>query len=318
MSLHDVTVTPAADRARQISPTRHTTTQPPSRSDAPPTAGVPLAPDRSAAAPDRHATVRAGAPRLSVVIPTYNEGRTIGDLLNRIPRDVHEVIVVDGHSLDGTVAVARSVRPDVRVVLQNRFGKGNALMCGVGAATGDIVVMLDADGSTDPGGIPGLVSALMDGADFSRDSRSAGTGNAGAVAVCTRWMNRLAQTLLGGSISLGRGCDALWRDRLDRLGLHARPDARRRSWGDGWEIDLVIGIRLARAGMRVAEVVRPDHARREVATLDSWLDFARAFGVLVVEGARAAGWPGPALPLRGRPKQPRLGQGSVCRTRTQE
>ena len=248
---------------------------------------------------------------MSVVIPTYNESRTIGDLLNRIPRDVHEVIIVDGNSRDGTVTIARSARPDVTVVLQNRFGKGNALMCGAGAATGDIVVMLDADGSADPGGIPDLVSTLVDGADFCRHSRAAGSGDARPAAVCARWMNRMAQTLLGDSTDLGRGCDALWRDRLGRLGLHARPDARRRSWGDGPEIELVMSIRLARAGMRVAEVVRSDPAPRAIATAGTWLDCGRAFRVLVVEGARAVCAPGRVPPLRGRLLRARRRSGSA-------
>ena len=91
------------------------------------------------------------SPRLSVVIPTLNEARNRPYVLARLPADVHEVIVVDGHSVDDTIAVARQLRPDVRVVLQTRNGKGNALACGFEAATGDIIAMIDADGSADRG-----------------------------------------------------------------------------------------------------------------------------------------------------------------------
>src|ERR687890_2833306 len=116
------------------------------------------------------------APRVSVVIPTYNEAKNLPYVFSRLPADLHEVVVVDGRSIDGTVEVARSLRPDVRVVLQNRRGKGNALACGFAAVTGDVVVMLDADGSADPREIPQYVGALVAGAGFSQGTRLAGGG----------------------------------------------------------------------------------------------------------------------------------------------
>lgn len=61
-----------------------------------------------------------------------------------------EVIVVDGCSIDETVEVAQALRLDVRIVLQNRWGKGNAMACGFAKVRGDVVVTLDADGSADP------------------------------------------------------------------------------------------------------------------------------------------------------------------------
>src|SRR3712207_7884329 len=93
-------------------------------------------------------------------------------VFSRLP-DVHEVIVVDGRSVDDTIEVARSLRPDVRIVLQTRAGKGNAVACGFAEATGDIIVMLDADGSADPGEILLFVAALTDGADFAKGTRFA-------------------------------------------------------------------------------------------------------------------------------------------------
>src|SRR5262249_62318310 len=107
-------------------------------------------------------------PRVAVIIPTLNEARTLPYVFSRLPGDVHEVIVVDGHSVDDTIAVARHLRPDVRVVQQTRTGKGNALACGFEAATGDVIAMVDADGSTDPGEIPKFVHALLSGADFAK------------------------------------------------------------------------------------------------------------------------------------------------------
>jgi glycosyltransferase involved in cell wall biosynthesis len=88
-----------------------------------------------------------------------------------LPADLHEVIVVDGHSVDETVEVARRLRPDVRVVLQSARGKGNALACGFAACEGDIIVMLDADGSTDAAEMARFLDALRGGADFVKGSR---------------------------------------------------------------------------------------------------------------------------------------------------
>ena len=115
--------------------------------------------------------VRTAAPSVSVVIPTYNEAKNLPHVLSRLPAGLHEVVVVDGHSVDDTVATARSLRPGVRVVHQNRKGKGNAMACGFAEVTGDIVVMLDADGSADPREIPRFVEALTSGADFAKGSR---------------------------------------------------------------------------------------------------------------------------------------------------
>ena len=125
-------------------------------------------------------TVQAGASvpwlRVSVVIPALNEARNLPHVFARLPPEVHEVIVVDGHSVDDTIAVARQLRPDVRIVLQTRRGKGNALACGFAAATGDIIAMIDADGSADPAEIPRFVQALVAGADFAKGTRFAPGG----------------------------------------------------------------------------------------------------------------------------------------------
>src|SRR4051794_10414522 len=104
--------------------------------------------------------------RVSVVIPAWNEAENLPHVLPRIPSWVHEVILVDGNSVDDTVAVARRLLPTIRIVTQKGRGKGNALSSGFAAATGEIIVMLDADGSTDPGEIPAFVGALLCGADF--------------------------------------------------------------------------------------------------------------------------------------------------------
>lgn len=82
------------------------------------------------------------SPRLSVVIPALNEAPNIGHVLRTLPEDVFEVILVDGHSTDGTVDVARAIRSDIRVVVQPGTGMGDALAAGFAACRGDVVVML--------------------------------------------------------------------------------------------------------------------------------------------------------------------------------
>ncbi len=107
------------------------------------------------------------SPRVSVIIPTRNEALNLPLVLEHIPAE-YEVVVVDGHSTDGSLDVAKVLRPDAIVLTQTRRGKGNAMACGFAAATGDILVMLDADGSADPREIPRYVRALMWKAPTSR------------------------------------------------------------------------------------------------------------------------------------------------------
>ena len=110
-------------------------------------------------------------PTVSIVIPAKNEALNLPHVFSALDVERYEVILVDGDSIDDTVEVARSLCPDITVVGQTRKGKGNALACGFAVAQGDFIVMLDADGSTDPAEIPRFVEALKQGADFAKGSR---------------------------------------------------------------------------------------------------------------------------------------------------
>ena len=125
------------------------------------------------------------APQVSVVIPAKNEAANLRHVLPLL-EESYQVILVDGHSVDGTIEVARALRPDVTVVQQTRKGKGNALAAGFLAATGDIIVMFDADGSADPAEIPQFVGALVAGADFAKGSRFAEGGGSWSVPTRSR------------------------------------------------------------------------------------------------------------------------------------
>jgi glycosyltransferase involved in cell wall biosynthesis len=189
------------------------------------------------------------APRVSVVIPAINEEKNLPYVLSRISPDVFEVLLVDGASTDATCEVARRLRPGVRILEQEGHGKGAALRSGFAAATGEIIVMLDGDGSTDPAELPAFVGALLAGADMAKGSRfihGAGTADMQLYRkVGNRAFVALVRILFGGRYSdLCYGYNAFWRSALAKLDLD----------GDGFEIETMINIRALRAGLRVVEV----------------------------------------------------------------
>ena len=246
------------------------------------------------------ATVTPGpgtSPRISVVIPTYNEAKNLPHVFGLLPDDLHEVIVVDGRSVDGTIEVARSLRDDVVIVEQNRRGKGNAMACGFAAVTGDIVVMLDADGSADPGEIPLFVDALTNGADFAKGTRfDLGGGSTDITrtrAWGNRWLNRIVNVLFGTSYTdLCYGYNAFWTYCLPVLELDAADvDGRTgKLWGDGFEIETIINTRVAKANLRIAEVPSFEHPRiHGESNLNTWRDGLRVLRALMVERVNRKG-----------------------------
>ncbi len=238
-------------------------------------------------------------PRVSVVIPALNEARNLPHVFRGIPYNVHEVILVDGHSVDDTVAVARELRPDVRVVTQTRKGKGNALACGFAAATGDVIAMVDADGSADPGEIPRFVKALRDGADFAKGTRS---GEGGGSADLTRLRstgNRVLSALFNICYrtrfsDLCYGYNVFWRAHLPVLSLDATtppPDGGDGAlWGDGFEIETLIHIRVAKSALNVTEVPSFEHSRiHGVSNLCAFSDGLRVLWTILAERRRSRG-----------------------------
>jgi hypothetical protein len=218
--------------------------------------------------PYSHETARHDVtlPSVTVVLPALNEEENLPLVLEGLPEIVGEVVVVDGGSVDDTVAVAREVRPDARIVRQTRSGKGNALACGFAAATGDIVITLNADGSTDPGEIPRYVDALLAGAEVAHGSRFRDGGGDyegdRLVRIGNRILNWLVNMLFGTRFTdLGFGYNAFWRSLVPALGLPDTQRARRTVWGDGAEIEPLINIRMATRGLRVVEVASIGYPR---------------------------------------------------------
>jgi hypothetical protein len=247
-------------------------------------------------------------PKISIVVPARNEAANLRVVLPDLP-PVHEVILVDGRSCDGTSETARSVRPGIKIVQQTRRGKGNALVCGFTAATGDIIVMFDADGSADPLEIPRFVKALTDGADYAKGSRfcSPGADQAGSHDISrlrragNAGLNTLANSLFGTQFSdLCYGYNAFWREILPLLCLPpvTAPPLKpgQLLWGDGFEIEAVLSCRVAMARLRVVEV--PSFERRRIfgaSNLRTFADGSRVLRTLLTE----------RLPVCGRGGRPR-------------
>jgi glycosyltransferase involved in cell wall biosynthesis len=195
-------------------------------------------------------------PRISFVVPTLNEAKNLRWLLPRIPNWAHEVIIVDGRSTDDTVAVARRLREDVKVVMEPRRGKGAALQAGFLAATGDIIVMLDADGSMAPEEAILFIGALLTGADLVKGSRfqqGAGTVDMSLFRMLGNWgLTKIVRLLYGGAFTdLCYGYMAFWTKHVSTLKCDC----------EGFEIETLITVRALKSRLRILEVASFETSR---------------------------------------------------------
>jgi hypothetical protein len=229
--------------------------------------------------PDRRATRTT---KISVVVPAMNEGKNIAHVLNRLPGDLHEVILVDGNSQDDTVAAAREAYPDIRVLTQSGRGKGDAFRTGFAAVTGNLIVMLDADGSAAPEEIPLFVEALEAGADFAKGSRFLDGGGSTDITM----MRRLGNGFLSGTANvlhgthftdLCYGYNAFWARCLPFIALDV----------PGFEVETLINLRIAGAGMKITEVPSYEADRLHgQSNLKTFRDGFRVLGTIIGEARR--------------------------------
>ncbi|MFK4360425.1 glycosyltransferase family 2 protein [Rhodococcus sp. 27YEA6] len=236
----------------------------------------------------RSATMR---PRVTVIVPAMNEAKNLPHVAAQMPKGIDEIVFVDGNSVDDTVEVATMLWPDATVITQTRKGKGNALACGFEAATGDIIVMIDADGSTNPGEIPLFVQALVDGADFAKGSRFIAGGGSSDITKLRRLgnygLNSLVNILFRTHFTdLCYGYNAFWRNALDVMQL-PDTDIAAAQWGDGFEIETLINVRVAAAGLGIAEVGSFEADRiHGVSNLNAFSDGMRVLRIIGMEWRR--------------------------------
>jgi glycosyltransferase involved in cell wall biosynthesis len=196
------------------------------------------------------------AATVSVVIPARNEAANLPHVFASLPSWVDEIIVVDGHSVDGTVAVTRELCSRARVIAQTGRGKGDALQVGFNAATGDIIVSMDADGSTDGAEIIQFVGALLAGADFAKGSRFSGSGGSEDITPIRRAGNRVLGMLVNRMFrtqftDLCYGYNAFWARHLAALRIDCM----------GFEVETLMNIRAAKAGLRIQEIPSTERPR---------------------------------------------------------
>ena len=199
--------------------------------------------------------------KLSVVIPAYNEERTIAEMIQRVKAvdlgaiDL-EIVVVDDGSKDRTREILKSI-PGIRVVLHERnSGKGAAVKSGFRAATGDIVLIQDADLEYDPQDYPALLQPIIDGrAEATMGSRFILEriqffGKGAKSPFFTHYIGNilivwLTNALYGHSATDYEGCYKVFSKRVvDSIPISA----------NGFEYDNELICKLLRRGYRIAEV----------------------------------------------------------------
>ncbi len=194
---------------------------------------------------------------LSVVIPAYNEERFIGALLDKIkavdlaPLGYRmELLVVDDCSTDRTAEIVSAV-PGVSVIpMPTNGGKGRAVRAGIAAATGDLLIIQDADLEYDPQDYVPMMRALLDGrADIIYGSRYLGRG---------RHESQLLSAYLGGrslSVIAWLFTGAWLTDTVTALKLFRRAEIGALPLStSGFELDHEITARMLARGKRIAEV----------------------------------------------------------------
>ncbi|MBC6459323.1 glycosyltransferase family 2 protein [Actinomadura sp. HBU206391] len=195
-------------------------------------------------------------PTVTAVIPTLNEAENLRWLLPRLTA-ADEVVIVDGESTDGTVEITRLLRPDAVIIIEPPIGKGSAMRTGMAAATSEVLIMLDADGSMDPAEFDAFLALIGRGFDIVKGTRY---GCGGASDDLTRirsrgnrWLTRLANLLYRTRwTDLCYGYVAMRRSAVERLQLTST----------GFEIETELCVNAVRSGLRMAEVASHERDRR--------------------------------------------------------
>ena len=196
-----------------------------------------------------------GCPPVSVIICALNEEQNLQHVLPKIPEWVNEILLVDGHSTDNTVTVAKQLGPRIRVLVQPGKGKGDAIKYGTLEATGEIIVTIDADGQTNPEDIQRFITPLLNGYDLSKGTRLAKGRPQNMPRY--RWFGNkiLVNTvnILYGTkyTDICSGYNAYWRSAFQRLKLI----------NNSFEMEQEMLVKAKKAGLKVIEVEHHDAGR---------------------------------------------------------
>lgn len=221
-------------------------------------------------------------PKITALICTLNEEENLAGVLERIPDYVHEILLVDGHSTDNTYRIARQLYPAVHCLIQTGKGKGDALKHGFAHAQGDIIVTLDADGATDPQELYKFIEPLLQGYDYVKGSRFRGhfPRHKPFHRIMGNWIITLTFNLcyLKTYTDLCSGYNAVWKEVAERVKLWSE---------DGYENEPLINCRLAKSGIKIAEVGHADRGRLKGEVKEtSWRQGLKAIKSIIRERFR--------------------------------
>jgi glycosyltransferase involved in cell wall biosynthesis len=217
--------------------------------------------------------------KVSVVIPTLNEVLNIKEVFSKIPDFVDEIVVVDGNSTDGTGDEIKRLRKDVKLIVQKPTGKGAALRVGFEKATGDLIIIMDADGSHDPGEISALLEPVLDGYDVSKGSRLLPGGGSDDFTAFRKLGNGIFVTMVNrmygaNYTDLCYGYRAFKREALEKICCRA----------SGFEIETEQSIRIKKTGLKVKEVPSFEARRKNGnSNLNSFKDGWRILKIILSE-----------------------------------
>lgn len=205
--------------------------------------------------PSKLQTKIRSRPKISVVICALNEEGSLSNVLCKIPSWIDEIILVDGHSKDETVSIAKKLMPNIKVLFQPSKGKGDALKYGIKYASGDIIVTLDADGATDPDEMYKFISALESGYDFAKGTRLA-RGRPVGMPI-SRFLGNIVLAL-ATSVMVGvrytdvcSGYNAFWKKNFPLTALK----------NDGFEMEQELNVKIAKFGLKIIEVPHSHNVR---------------------------------------------------------
>ena len=196
----------------------------------------------------------AGYPKISVIICTLDEEENLPYVLPKIPEWVDEILLVDGHSTDRTVEVAKEICPMIKVLYQPGIGKGDAIKYGIKHGSGDIIVMLDADGATDPEEMHKFIDPLFNGYDFAKGSRFLNNRpNMPLHRQFGNWVLVTTANILHGTryTDICSGYNAFWKTAIEKIRLSS----------DGFEMEQEMNVKIKKAGLKVIEVPCQDKGR---------------------------------------------------------